>query len=134
MIKLRLKARAGLLCPHLEAHLGGARRYVGRTFDPNLGHTYLDENKNRLLTGGWPASKVGEEILISDEHVIEHTVEYARAVRSGDLWAADEDTAKLLGVDFDSKFGGEFDEEPEAPKPEVPRPTKSIAPSAKESV
>jgi len=124
---LRLKARGAAMQPHFEAHGAGQRRYVGRSFDPSLGHAYLDENKNRLLTGGWPALAEGESFefdSVTQPDANEHFYLYVAAVKDGSLWPADDETAQLCGVKWDPTFSGEFD----APKEiEAPRPTLLVA-------
>src|SRR4051794_32122943 len=70
-------------------HREGVREYVGRTYDPALG-----------AAGGWPPSSTPVEIPMVGEFIL--------APRDGDLWAADEATAKVAGVPFDPKYGGEY--------------------------
>lgn len=79
--KLRVKARGtAMVCDYAALDAGG-RRFIGRTYDPTLGPA-----------GGWPAAGVVE---------VPYRAEYAKAVRDGDLEAADEATALLCGVPFE---------------------------------
>jgi hypothetical protein len=91
MKKLRVRARGTAMVPNMEALDAGARRFIGRVFDPTLGPA-----------GGWPASP--------DITEVPRRAEYLFAVRDGDLWAADEETAQFCGVKFDPSFGGEGEE------------------------
>lgn len=83
---LRVRARGlALICNH-EALEAGARRFVGRSFDPKLGKH-----------GGWPAD--------AEPHTVPNRAEYRANVQEGDLVAADEETAKACGVKFDPTVG-----------------------------
>lgn len=91
-IKLRLLARGSAMFPDLKAMEAGARRFIGRRNDPSLGNA-----------GGWVPH-------VDAVEVDTHFAEYQKAVRDGDLWPADEETARACNVEFDPKFGGEYDE------------------------
>lgn len=121
---LHFKARGGVMVPHY-GH-GGAGRYIGRKYSPDHGHPSLDAAKNRVLSGGWPATKEGEKVTCD----LEHFVNYQNEVKAGALWAADAETAKICGVEFDEKFGGEFDDESKlwgAPKSPEAKPEEKPA-------
>ena len=109
--KLRVLAREGRMVFDLERHGAGIRRYVGRKHDRTLGAVFreMDEGgtENEYRQGGWPAShKPAEPDEMPDR------VEYRNALRDGDLWPADKETADLVGIPFDPKFGGEYDAAP----------------------
>ena len=92
---LRLKAVGTAMHPHLAAHEGGARRYVGRQYDSAIGHEIKAANGTVIgHAGGWPALPDGEELLCDPEHF----AEYQKAVQAGDLEPADAESAALLGV------------------------------------
>ena len=94
---LRLKAVGVAMHPHLAAHEGGGRRYVGRQFDGSLGHEIKATNGTVVgHSGGWPALEYGEDIACGAEHF----ADYKAAVLAGDLEPADKATAELLGVPF----------------------------------
>lgn len=92
---LRLKAVGAAMHPHLAAHEGGARRYVGRQYDSTIGHEIKATNGTVIgHAGGWPAIEDGEELSCDPEHF----AEYKAAVLAGDLEPADAESAALLGV------------------------------------
>ena len=100
MNTLRLRARGAVLCAHYQAHANGTRRFVGRRMDRTLGHDEVNpETGQTVKTGGWPSTGEAEDVP--------YCAEYVFAVRDGDVWAADEATAKICGVPFDPTFGGE---------------------------
>lgn len=83
------------MCPDYEAQDARVRRYVGRKLV--LGEAYKDaEDVDRRRAEFHPHD---EAVQVPYRH------EYARAVRDGDLWAADEETAAFCGVQFDPDFG-----------------------------
>lgn len=67
-----------------KALSSGVRRYIGRQYDPTLGKA-----------GGWVPNEEPQEI--------ENSADYRQAVREGDLLPADQETASLCGVSFQSK-------------------------------
>lgn len=106
---LRLRARGTALCPHFEAHESGTRRFIGRRYDRTLGFDEKDPlTGNVTKTGGFPSTGKVEEVPYRGE--------YIHALRDGDVWPADEETARVAGVPFDPTFGGEVEPELEAPK------------------
>ena len=72
----------------LEAHV---RRYIGRRLDMTLGGSYIDSvTGQEVRQAGWvPTDEVSE---------IPNLVEYRKAIKAGDLEAADKETADLCGV------------------------------------
>lgn len=102
--KLNVLARGTAMVFDLERHEAGVRRFVGRKHDRTLGFPDKDINGNVFMSGGWPPSHGPAE-----PDAVPSRAEYVSAVRDGDLWAADEATAKHCGVKFDALFGGEFD-------------------------
>lgn len=83
MKKLRLLANGSIMLPNYKAHEAGARRYIGRQYDPSVGPA-----------GGWPSTGKPEEVDCLAEYII--------AVRQGDVLPADSESAALCGVPFDS--------------------------------
>lgn len=83
------------------------RRFIGRQ--------YVQDK----VTGRWGFMPTGKP------EQVRHRSEVLKAVRDGDLWAADEDTAKVCGVRFDPTFG----EPPAPPAPasdvQLAAPTKA---------
>lgn len=69
-----------------ELRLAGIKKYVGR--------------EKRVEEDGRIAFVPSESV---DE--VDYRAEYVKACADGDLWAADEETAKACGVKFDSAFG-----------------------------
>lgn len=109
-VKLRFRARGGVMVVNHAAAQpdGSAARYVGRKFDAS--------GASKSVAGSWPAKPEGEEISSPADLFSE----WAREVKEGSLWAGDEATATMLGVKFDSKFGGEYDEPKAAAPPAKP--------------
>ena len=99
---LLVRARGLAIIENHEAAEAGARKFVGRVHDPKLG-------KN----GGWPPDEA--------PHTVPDRAEYRAAIKHGDLWAADEETAKKCAVDFDPTFG----KEPEVAPPVDDKKTKA---------
>lgn len=88
MARLKFYARgtAQVTDPHAQER--GTRRCIGRRWQ-------------EVTTGRWawvPTEKPQE----TDYHA-----DLVRACKDGDLWPADEATAKACGVGFDPDFGGE---------------------------
>lgn len=92
-------ARGKAMVFDLEAHDQGIRKFIGRRHDRTLGFPEYDENGNKFMTGGWPATETPQEVP--------ERAEYIQACRDGDLWPADEATARACGVKFDPTLGGE---------------------------
>lgn len=104
MKKLRVLARGTAMVFDYERHEAGVRRFVGRKHDPSLGAAFRDDSGVERRQGGWPPS---HDPHSPDE--VPYRAEYVQAVKCGDLWAADEESALLCGVKFDSTFDGEYD-------------------------
>ena len=111
MKKLRVLARGAAMVFDYERHDAGTRRFVGRRFDGSLGAVFVDESGAQQRQGGWPASHSPAN---PDE--IPHRADYVRALRDGDLWPADAETAAFVGVAFDPTFGGDYP----SPRPSSP--------------
>ncbi len=88
---LTVRASGAVLVCNYEALEAGARRFIGRTFLPELG-----------AAGAWPASAEPSKVPV--------TPEYLKSLRDGSLIAADEATAKLAGIKFDAKALAEAEE------------------------
>lgn len=91
MKSMRVRAVADTLVVNIGAMEAGIRRHVGRKFDPAA------EPGNQFPSTGQP-----EEVPV-DSFYVAH-------VKSGELEAADEETAKLCDVPFKAAA------QPEAPK------------------
>jgi hypothetical protein len=89
---LRVKARGTALVPNYELEAAGIRAFVGRKFGP------ADE------PGRFGFAPLDEAVEVPNR------AEYVKACTDGDLWAADEPTAKVCGVKFDSTFGAKAEE------------------------
>lgn len=89
-MKLRVRASGTALVQDLEAFDAGVRRYIGRQLDPTQGEVYKDaEGVQRRQAVFVPLDKPQE---------VPARAEYVRAVRDGDLEAADQATAEYCGV------------------------------------
>jgi len=96
---LRFRARGESLVPHYESLLNqGIKRFVGRRFDPTIGEPFKDDETGE-------ERKSGGFVSTGEDEVVPYRFEYVRECAAGCLWAADEATAKVCGVDFDSSFG-----------------------------
>jgi hypothetical protein len=89
---LRVHARGTALVTDFKAMEAGVRRFIGRRVDTMTIDAETDTGAAFVPTG--------EVATVPAMH------EYVKAVQHGDLWAADEDTAKHCNVDFDPTFGG----------------------------
>ncbi len=99
MKTLKFLSRGMAMCFDLEAQAAKTMRFIGRRHDATIGHEGRDENGNKFMSGGWPSTGLPQEVPARGE--------YLTACKDGDLWAADEETAKYCGVKFDPDFGGE---------------------------
>ncbi len=89
MQTLKVKSSPLAMVTDYEAFAAGVRRYIGRSYDPSLGPVDPETKKH---VGGWPLKDGVDEIP--------YRPEYARAIKEGDLLAADKATADLCGVPF----------------------------------
>lgn len=92
MEKVRFFARGEALVTDFKAALQGVRRFVGRRW-------MLVDAPDREGGRGW--AWVPTDVA----HEVELLPEYVRAAKKGDLWPADEASAKACGVKFDPNFG-----------------------------
>lgn len=92
--KVRVRARGKALCPDFAAMERGVRRMLGREY-------------KEVSPGQWGW------VPFERDEVVEKCREVAVALADGDLWAADEETAKWAvsvtrrPVAFDPTFGAE---------------------------
>lgn len=91
MPKLRFYARGTAQVTDVAAQERGIRRCVGRRWQ-------------EVVPGRWAWVPTGEP------QAVEYHPDYVKAVREGDLWPADEETAKACRVPFDPKFDDETTE------------------------
>lgn len=99
-----VRARGAKLLPVFETLLTSPRRFVGRVFDSSLGPN-----------GGWLFSDKPQQVPVCPKGnplYQEAWNYYYTAVRDGDLWPADEATARECDVPFDPNFGGEHSAPP----------------------
>lgn len=121
---LKVRARANRHIMDLEAMAAGARRYVGRAYNPEH-----PERTPKAMAAATSPVRIDEPTAYDHRpHWPRHPdgavekparAEYVQAVKRGDLLAADEATAKLCGVklaDHDKIHAAEPREEWE-PKP-----------------
>ena len=85
---LRVRARGTASVPNHEAEEAGVRRFIGRKF--------TEVEPGRF---GFVPTNEDEEVPVRSE--------YLKAIKDGDLWAADRDTADQAAVPFDPMFGDE---------------------------
>lgn len=97
----RFFARGTAMVQDIDAMYAGRRQYVGRRLDPTKGEKFVDpeDGKTMRQQAVFAPTKEPSEVRLHPE--------YIKAVADGDLWPADEKTAQLCGVKFDSSFGGE---------------------------
>lgn len=118
--KLRVLPRGTALCPDFEKQALGRNAFIGRdcrpigpetedvAFDPRGKATRVKVRTAVFVT------RVGQPVEVPDRK------EYRDAIRDGDLWPADKETAAAVGVKFDPSFGGEH-------SPEVRQVTEKAA-------
>ncbi len=99
MQTLKFLSRGTAMCFDLEAQEARTLRFIGRWHDTTIGHAGFDENGVKFMSGGWPSTHKAQEVPAR--------AEYLWACKDGDLWAADEATAKYCGVKFDPTYGEE---------------------------
>lgn len=90
-MKLRFHARGTALVSDFDAldRPNPLRRFIGRRY-------------TEITPGRWGFAPTGEAEEVNARP------EIIKAARDGELWPADEATAKACGVKFDPKFGGEL--------------------------
>lgn len=98
--RLRFYCRGTALVADPIAQERGTRRFVGRRWQ-------------EVLPGRWAWCPSGKPQEIDYHH------DLAKAARDGDLWPADEATAKVCGAPFDPNYGGEVVETIKAFKAKV---------------
>jgi hypothetical protein len=118
--KLRVLPRGTALVPHYGAQAAGMRKFHGWKHDATMGPTFIDPETKQTRHHGAFVKHIGVDKAIEIDMRDEHLGEYLRHLRDGDLWAADEFTARTAGVKWDKTFGGEHDAEP-APETLIPR-------------
>lgn len=84
---------------------GGTNRFLGWKWDGTLGPEFTDPKSGKKMRHGGRVKQVDQPVAIAPDDP--YRAEYVRAVREGDLWAADEATARFAGVAFEPHFGGE---------------------------
>lgn len=105
-LRFYCRATAQVTDPHAQER--GIRRCIGRRWQ-------------EVTTGRWawvPSGKAQEV----DSHP-----DLVKACQDGDLWPADEATAKICGVGFDPKFGDELTESIKAKKAQLEDEKKKAA-------
>ena len=148
---LRVLPRGTALVPNYEANPG--KTFVSRVFhgwrhDASMGGEVLEPVRTTWEPSG---KRQGAFVRVPDEvTTVPDTAEYRRHLRGderrsewhGDLWPADEETARAVGIPFDPTFGGEHPEcakrfaKPSADpgtRVPIPAPTAPETPAAKET-
>jgi len=93
MQKLRVRAVGSVMVQDYAAMRSGIRRFIGRKVDPERGETWVDpETQLKHRQAVFVPMEEPEEVPVC--------AEYLKALKAGDLEAADEATAKLAGVKF----------------------------------
>lgn len=90
---LRFRAKGTALVPNYEFEAAGIRAFVGRKFVPVEGEP-----------GRYGFAPLAEDVEVP------YRAEYVKACKEGDLYPADEATAKACGAKFDPLFGGDAEE------------------------
>lgn len=83
----------------------GTNRFVGWKFDRALGPEFVDPKDKQTKRHGGRVKQVDAVVEIAADDPFR--TEYLKALRSGDLWAADEATAREARVPFEPCFLGE---------------------------
>lgn len=107
---LRVLARGTASAPIHSAHARGMARFVGRFDDFELGTPFVAVDDNGIKTPSIMPARVCSAVpteFAQDADPTEFT-EQLLHLRQGDLWPADEATARMAGVPFDPEFGGEY--------------------------
>lgn len=89
--KLRFRARGTALVQNHARLDAGIKSFVGRKY------TKVESEPGAEEQWGFAPTGADEEVAYASE--------YVRACKDGELYAADEETAKACGVKFDSNFG-----------------------------
>jgi hypothetical protein len=79
-------------------------RFIGWKWDGSLGPEFVDSTGRKTNHGG-RVKQVDEVVTIAADDP--HRSEYMRHLRDGDLWPADEATARAAGIAFEVHFMGE---------------------------
>jgi hypothetical protein len=111
--KLRFLAKGTAMVPHYEAQKAQVRRFHGWKHDATLGPQFKvkdDLGRETAMTahhGGF-VKQLGQITAVGLRS--EFAGEYIRHLRDGDLWPADEFTARQAGIKYDPTYGAEHDE------------------------
>lgn len=114
-MNLRVLARGNVLVlDTVFAQDTGARRYIGRAAvaawkveDLPPGEPRHEAHNTFLQPGDKPIPHVAYPKNAAPVEVPMDRY-YTRAIKNGELWAADTSTAACVGVAFDPDFGGEY--------------------------
>lgn len=93
--KLRFHARGSALVQNFEHLEAGKKSFLGRRYT-QLAAPDTNDPEDFGTWGFAPTGSVAE---------VPYRAEYVKACKDGDLWPADEETAKACGVAFDPHFG-----------------------------
>jgi hypothetical protein len=83
----------------------GTSRFLGWKWDGALGPGFVDPTDGQQKNHGGRVKQVDQVVVIAAESP--HRTEYLKHLRDGDLWPADEATARAAGIMFEPDFGGE---------------------------
>lgn len=120
--RLRFLSRGTALVPNYESAKSGVRRFHGWKHHTEIGidaPVVEDDGRPETDAKGKPTGRtvrlggfvkqLGQVTAVGIHS--EFAGEYIRHLRDGDLWAADEFTARTARVKFDASFGGEHDDD-----------------------
>lgn len=103
---LRVLPRGTALVQDYRALMeGGVNRFHGWKFDATLGPEFVDQKDKQTKRHGGRVKQVDAVIEIAADDPFR--AEYIRHLKDGDLWAADEPTARAAGLPFEPHFAGE---------------------------
>lgn len=107
MQKLKVRAVGDVLVQDYVAMRNGVRRFIGRRLSNEHGKTWVDPDTQQLMR-----QAVFVPLEGADE--VDDCAEVRKAVRLGDLEAADEATAKACGVEVRKAFNKKPGDAPKA--------------------
>lgn len=114
-MNLRVLARGDARVLYPQQHINGFLRYVGRETilankveDLPAGCTCVHIQANEFLEPGQKGLPHSAHPKKAEATEVPMDGYFLKALRRGDLWAADRPTADIAGVPFDPTFGGEY--------------------------
>ncbi len=110
---LRVLARGAASAPIHSAHARGMARFVGRIDDYELGTPFTVTDENGKKSQSIMPARVcsAEPTTFNQDDDSSEFTEQLIHLRQGDLWPFDAETARMAGVTFDPKYGGEYEKD-----------------------